>query len=434
MNPRVGRDCSPDVFPSVVACTLAYFRRFAWRTTFRRQLAGRTVIFRQLLANELPQQNSKDFGLKLKAIRPIGIDIGSHNIYAAQLKKNRQDLVIRGFVHRECEGATQAIFNGTDGLISVLKEIVKDKRFRGRRVVVHFPSQYIISFPIIFEVHGEETIEQAILKKSKDYINFPLEEAIIDYPSLTPISSVDAGKYRAIINAVRRDHMRQYLLMLKKAGLTVEAVDSGISSLIRLHSHTYKSIQHPTILCNIGSGQSLLSVVTRDTILVQRHVPWGVQMLLRNLQANLELLEDKAKAGVLLKKYGLVYGDCLECNGSVNPDGRVVELEDNKDMYRAIYQIVNPHIEELVHEFHKVIGYARSEEHGESFEGIYIYGQGTTIHRLDRYLERRLNVPAKLMNPLSRMNLSDHSILADVSEGSRFGLALGLAMRKVTWL
>ncbi len=396
-------------------------------------MLGATVTLCHLLTNKFPQQNSKDFVLNLTSIYPIGIDIGSNNIYAAQLKKNRQDLVARGFVHRECEGVAQGIFNGGDELIPVLRQIAKDKTFRGRRAVVHFPSQYLLSFPITFEVHGEETIEQAILRKSKDYINFPLEEAIIDYPSLTPFISADADKYRASINAVRRDHMKQYLLMLKKAGLTVEAVDSGISSLIRLHSHTYKSIQNPTILCNIGSGQSLLSVVTRDSILVQRHVPWGVQMLLKNLQANLELSQDRQKAEVLLKNYGLFFEDCLECSSSVNPGGEVVE-QDMRDMYRAIYQIINPHIEELVHEFHKVIGYARSEEHGESFEGIYIYGQGTTIHHLDHYLERRLNVPAKLMNPLSKIGLSDDSILPDVSEGSRFGLALGLAMRKVTWL
>lgn len=393
-----------------------------------------TVTLCQLLRNKFPQQNSEDFGLNLKAIYPVGIDIGSNNIYAAQLKKNRQDLVARGFVHRECEGAVQGIFNGGDGLIPVLREIAKDKRFRGRRAVVHFPSQYLLSFPITFEVHREETIEQVILRESKDFINFPLEEAIIDYPSLTPFISGDVNKYRASINAVRRDHMMQYLLLLKNAGLTVEAVDSGISSLIRLHSYTHKSIQNPTILCNIGSGQSLLSVVTRNSILVQRHVPWGVQMLLKSLQANLEFCEDKEKAAVLLKKYGLFHGDCLECSKGVDSGGEVVEQDDMRDMYRAIYQIINPHIEELVHEFHQVIGYARSEEHGESFEGIYIYGQGSTIHYLDRHLERRLNVPARLMNPLSKVGLSDDGIIPDVSEGSRFGLALGLAMRKVTWL
>ena len=104
------------------------------------------------------------------------------------------------------------------------------------------------------------------------------------------------------------------------------------------------------------------------------------------------------------------------------------------DMYRAIYQIINPHIEELVHEFHKVIGYVRSEEQNTVFEGTYIYGQGASIRHLDRYLERRLNTTARLMNPLSKVALSDDSILPDQSESSRFGVALGLAMRRVTWL
>jgi len=103
-------------------------------------------------------------------------------------------------------------------------------------------------------------------------------------------------------------------------------------------------------------------------------------------------------------------------------------------MYRAIYQIINPLIEELVHEFHKVIGYARSQEQDAVFEGIYIYGQGTFINHLDRYLEKRLNTQARLMNPLTKVALADDSIVSDLSEGGPFGLALGLALRKVTWL
>jgi Tfp pilus assembly PilM family ATPase len=103
-------------------------------------------------------------------------------------------------------------------------------------------------------------------------------------------------------------------------------------------------------------------------------------------------------------------------------------------MYRAIYQIINPLIEELVHELHKVIGYARSGELATALEGIYIYGQGTSVRHLDSYLEKRLNLTAKLMNPLSKLALGNQGTLSDVSEGGAFGLALGLAMRKVTWL
>jgi Tfp pilus assembly PilM family ATPase len=222
--------------------------------------------------------------------------------------------------------------------------------------------------------------------------------------------------------------------MLGQAGLTVEVLDFGISSLIRLHSYPHATLNNPIILCNIGWTHSLLSVVSTESILLQRNVPWGLQMLFRNLQANLELSNDKDKAKVLLKKYGLFYEDCLECSIDDPSTNEEMRSDDSRGMYRAIYQIINPQIEQLVHEFHNIIGYARSEEHDVVFEGIYIYGEGNFIRHLDGYLEKRLNLQARLMNPLTKVALVDEEILPDISEGAPFGLALGLAMRKVSWL
>ncbi|GAH22810.1 unnamed protein product, partial [marine sediment metagenome] len=61
-------------------------------------------------------------------------------------------------------------------------------------------------------------------------------------------------------------------------------------------------------------------------------------------------------------------------------------------------------------------------------------GQGSFIRHMDRYLEKQLNIPTTLINPITKVSLPDAAILPDVSEGASFALALGLAMRKVTWL
>jgi type IV pilus assembly protein PilM len=368
--------------------------------------------------------------LNLNSKYPIGIDIGKNNIYAAQLKENRRGLVIRGLVHREYENETGGILEASKVLIPLLRDIVKDKGLKGKRVVVNFPSQYILSFPISFQLGKDETVEAAIMRNSRQYLTFPLEEAIIDYPSLTSVSGDEGNKYKASVIAARKDQMTAYLSLLRTAGMTVEVVDFGVSSLLRLHSYPQKSIENPIILCNIGYSQSLLSVVSKDSIWVQRTVARGIRTVLKNLQANLELSPDSDKAKVLLKKYGLFYEDCLDCQ---LPDDKI-QPDEMRDMYRAIYQIINPQIEELVHEFHKVIGYARSERQDAVLEGIYIYGPGAFIRHLDHYLEKRLNMPTSLINPLTKMGLSENGKLSDLSEGGSFGLALGLAMRKVTWL
>jgi type IV pilus assembly protein PilM len=361
---------------------------------------------------------------------PIGIDIGKNNIYAAQLKENRQGLMIRGLVHREYQNDKGGILEAKDVLIPLLRDVVKDKRLKGKRVVVHFPSEYILSFPLSFQLGKAETIEAAIMRSSKQYLTFPLEEAIIDYPSLTSVSGDEGNRYRASVVAARKDQITDYLSILNAAGLTVEVVDFGVSSLLRFHNYPQQTIEHSIILCNIGYSQSLLSIVTKDSILVQRSVARGIRTVLKNLQANLELSADSDEAKVLLKKYGLFYEDCLDC---LVPEDKTAP-DDMRDMYRAIYQIINPHIEQLVHEFHRVIGYARSEQQDAVLEGIYIYGPGTFIRHLDRYLEKRLNIPANLINPLNKVGLSEDASLSDLSEVGSFGLALGLAMRKVTWL
>ena len=104
------------------------------------------------------------------------------------------------------------------------------------------------------------------------------------------------------------------------------------------------------------------------------------------------------------------------------------------NMYRAIYQIIIPHIEELIGEFYKMIVFLRSEERDSVFEGICIYGEGTLINHLDSYIEGRLNIPTQVKNSMTKLGLSDDGSLPDSSESAQFALALGLAMRKVRWL
>jgi type IV pilus assembly protein PilM len=273
-------------------------------------------------------------------------------------------------------------------------------------------------------------LEEAIVRESAKYVAFPMEEAVIDYPSITSLTSADGNQYGATIIATRRDHIQQYLNMLKHAGLVAEAFDSGVCALIRLHHSLHDTADNPVFLCNIGHTQSLLSIVTKDNILAHHHVSWGTQILLQKLLINLEHLGGEKKAEILLTKYGLLYED--RENGEDVMDGNADTETDN--MLRAIFQIITPYIEEVIHEFHKIIAYVRSEISNPIFEGIYMYGQATRIRNLDRYIERRLNIPTTLVNPLANPTLSDEDILPEPSEGAPFALALGLAMRKVPWL
>jgi len=371
--------------------------------------------------------------LGLKEIYPIAIDIADQNIYAAQFQKNKQGISIRELFHRELGNGETDSSEPDSSLLSVLKEIAKNKKFRGKSATIHIPPQQVFSFPAAFEIGVDETVEEAIVRESRKYLSFPLEEAIIDYPFIHDVSSGPGKKFKANIIAVRREQVEGYVHLLKRAGLSLEAVDFSLSSLLRLHHYLYSVKDGLVILCNIGHRQSLLSIVTKNSILAKRDVPWGIEPLLNSLEINLELPPNSQQAAGMLKKYGLFHEDYTGSSATASAEGDG-DKEDAMEIYRTVFQILTPHIDELIKELHQIMGYVRSEMQKAKFEEIFMYGQASLINFLGQYLEKRLNMPTKCINPISKLTLSYSSLVPDAAEGAPFAQALGLAMRKVKWL
>ncbi len=365
--------------------------------------------------------------LKIKSAYPIGLDIGKDHIYAAQFKKSEKKLAIRGLWHKSLIGAARDSDDSDDVLVPFLKQIAEHKGFKGKRVVVHIPPQEMFSFPISFNVHTGESLEAVMVRESEKHLPFSIEEAVIDYPS---ISSPSSESYSATIVASRKERIEHYLTVLKQSGLSAEVVDFGVSALLRLHHFLFTAAEDPIVLCNVGYTGSMIAIAHKDLILANRNIEWGTKALIENIQQNFEHLDDKKKASLFLRKYGLLYE---------NQKNRKRESESSGDpeidnILKVIYQISTPHIEELIHECHQIMAYVRSEFSNPPFAAIYIYGLATVIENLDQYFEMRLGIPTKRVNPLLSSNFDANKNLSDITEGAPFALALGTALRPVPWL
>ena len=244
--------------------------------------------------------------MNLKYCYPIGIDISEGSIYATQVKRTqRRGLAVRGFMKRRLNGEGPDEMP-QDALVSVLKEVSKNRSFLGKKAVIHLPAKDLISFPIQFELKGNETLEGAILKKSQEYLSQPIEESVVDSPSIITLSTdTSAPTYKAIVVAAQRARVAYFLDILKKAGLFLEAVDFPVCSLNRLHLYLYGIKENPIILCHIGEYHSIISILTQEGIFAERNVPWGTKLLIKKIMGNLELSGDKKQAMLLLQRFGL---------------------------------------------------------------------------------------------------------------------------------
>lgn len=363
---------------------------------------------------------------------PIGIDIDDRHVYAAQFRQTRQGPAVRDLFYLKMDEQHADSPEWDSALVSALKAASKNKRFRGKRAAIHLPARHVNGFPISFGVGAGETIETAMARECRKYLSFPMEKAVIDYSNLIEILSEDKKKFNAYMVAAHRDQIDRYVGLLKQAGLSAETVDFDLSSLLRLHHYLYPLGDEPVVLCNIGQRHTLIAIVTKDNILARRNTTWGIQGLFNRLETNLELRGDDDRSIELLSTYGLKY-DYIQPSGD-SGDGKNEKPGDGIEIYRTLFQILSPYVDVLVHELYQIFGYVRSTQSSIRFGKIFLYGQANFLGSLDRYLEAHLGIPTESINPTVKLTLTDGCRLPDGARGAAFALALGLSLRKVTWL
>ncbi|MBW1962304.1 MAG: pilus assembly protein PilM [Deltaproteobacteria bacterium] len=361
----------------------------------------------------------------LKHRYPIAINIDYKEICAVQLRATQKSLAIKGILCRELKDEIDGALGPKEGLLGILKEISASSQFTGKQITAHLPFGSIFSFPVLVNLTKGETIESSILKESKEYLPFSVSEGVFDYPSVKETGN--GNQYKVIVTAARRDDILRYIDLAKQAGLVLERVDFPVSSFIRLHRFLHGPPENPVILCHMGGFKSLIVVAGNDCILAERAVPWGMESVYKRIQLNLELESDRNTPRILLRNFGLSFE-------SENRNSESYKEADDNGIRRTLYQIIAPSIDRLIDEIHKIIGYIRSEEAQILLEGMYLYGDGVCIRYLDRYFQNRFNIPAKLSDPVAEGVFSFEGIPAGDSDECSYTLALGLAMRKVSWL
>ena len=358
---------------------------------------------------------------------PIAFDIGFHDIHALQLGKHRGRFRIQAIFHQRLERELTDIKKSGPDLVKALKTIKKRGGFKGSRAVIHIPADKVFSFPIEFVLKSNETMEEAIIREVEQNLPYPLEEAVIDYPSMT--RSTKDKLQKVIIVSVHRNDIQEILLAFKKAGFKADALDFRPISSMRLHRNFFKVSDKPSVICYVGRGASSVQIFNNERILAMNKFSWGLDLLIKKLNVNLGFKETTPNALNLLLEHGINAGSSEE-----NSTDLPVDNSHRGRIGLVVSRIITPALEDLVFEFHKILGYIRNKEGVQVFNDISFYGSALMIKGLDQYIQRRMNIPAKTVNILDQIDIKKHLLTEDSNDITPFAAALGLAMREIPWL
>lgn len=361
-------------------------------------------------------------------IYPIGIDLNDGYLTAAQFQKGPHGPRVRGVFCLPMPTTLTADGGDGDKIAAALKAVRTCGLFRGRRVVFNLPLSSLSFFPVHFPFNAREDHEEGILREASKLLSYPAEEAMIDYPSLFQIQ----GACHAIVVAARRQVVEEWLALLRQGGFTADVMEFFMDPIIRLHQRLLSSTDRADILCHVGRTGIMLAVITEEGILSISEIPWGVQSLRELIETNLSLPAGGSEAPALLSTYGLGYME----RGNA-PEETAEEKggdEENRNIYRAVFQIISPTVNGLAYECHNTIGYVRSLLKNVTFGTVYLYGLAGMISHLDRYLEEQVEIPVEFVDLNAHLDVSGDGhpgwLTGEISPAP----ALGLAMRDLPWL
>ena len=350
---------------------------------------------------------------------PIGIDIGARSINVVQLAASSGELYIHDADIMTLPDEKVIEENMMADLVS---SVIKRNNFKGKDVVSRLSPSLVNILPVKVSQREGETEEQAILREAKEYIPYPVEEAVIDYLPVSNITQGSDESKRFLLIFAKRSDIMSHVNMYKKIGFKVDAIDVGPNAINRAIKRFRKPSENRVLVINIGDINSFSTILWDDMLLIDRKMGWGEDNIIEKIVTNLDL--DINEARKVMYRYGIDYSSTprifLDEAESMMPDN---------DIPAHIYEIVAPGLEDLSKEIEKILIYCTSEMKGAMIDQIYLIGSGGLVKHLNVYLQKTFGIGVRPFEPegIFKQTLDVKNIVKE--NFPIFIISIGLALR-----
>lgn len=351
---------------------------------------------------------------------PIGLDIGSRFIKAAQLSAGRDDagcprLEAALILERDTPGQPF-----TNGEAHRLRAILERRGFKGRQIAATVPGDALMTSILNLPPRDSEApldaIAAAELARTHRQEADALEVAFWDLPqSDNPISAA-TRKPGTTVMAVgcRHEHANALLDALESPGFDVLALDLEGWALSRAIAPLLDS-QHPlTALIDIG-WRGVNFVLLYEQAVVYERMLGGT-----GIQALTDLIHRE-------QPFSQAVIDYLLANVGFNTDRENIPSEDSR-LADTLRSPLDQHFEGLTQELQLSLGYAAHQYPHASLGSLLLCGGGAMVHSLDAYLASQLEIPTRVVTPTTICALPARGLALDESEQAALTTAIGMAL------
>ncbi len=341
----------------------------------------------------------------------VGIDIGSSAIKVVQLKKKGGKALL------ETYGAISlGPYAGTDlgtvtnlsaeKISSALKDLLKESTVTTTDAALSIPSSASLIFMVDIPPQVEEKDYPSIIPiEARKYIPVPISEVSLDWwavPKREDIEGGGDGKNQVLVVAIQNDIITKYREVAKSADINSTFYEIEVFSAIRANfGHELSSV----LLFDMGASKTKLTIMDYGVVRTFHTVSRGSQDISNSISASLSI--PFASAEQMKRDFGLAGGS----------DPKLPEL------IRLSTDFIFSEANSVVLNYEK--------KYNKTISKVILSGGGVLMKGFLDLAKANFKSEVVEGNPFDKVVAPAFLEPVLASAGPEFGVALGLALRKL---
>lgn len=357
-------------------------------------------------------------------VGPIGLAFDDEWVHLAQFDRKQGMPHLRHARSVRCASGGSVLEASPGEFASVVREALKQSKFKGRRVVTDVPPQDLRLMVLSYGLENPEQEAETILSLVRERMQGDLDEYVVDYVPIRT-SGHQRGDHSALVAIAQEDRVVEHLERLRALRLDVAALEIPPVAIRRIvNCINDGSNAQVALIVRIGERGTELTLLSGRRLLLYRAVEIGMQSILDNAAKSLDC--DPEAAGELLTLYGVGEAPVTEILPSESGDAEL-ELEAAADIVGTLREILRPCLRPLVEQAHKAISYAAFQTRGMSLDRVVLIEGVRSCPGLELLLADMLQLPVERFLPSQIVPGFDEVFRK--GSGQRLTTALGFALR-----
>lgn len=337
----------------------------------------------------------------------LGIDIGTFSIKVAEISEfqNKTSLENYGETFNQVRGINtegiieeEAFIKSEEEIASDIKNILRKCKIRTQEAFFSIPD-FMSFFTVISTPKAtKEELSSIVQFEAKQYIPMPLQEMNLDWTVIEEQGKDDKKETKILLAAVPKKIINKYKKIADLSELKLVGMEAEIFSLARVllkNEDPKKTYQ----LIDIGNQSTTITIIQNQLIKATYSINFSNDRIIRNLAKSLNV--DYNKAEQLIQK----------------------GLEDS-----SVKQILEPEIINLARESKRVSENFKNVE-SSRIDKVFLSGGSVLAPGFIESFSEKTQEKTATINPFININYSPEIKAISLEIGSRYSIAIGLALR-----